>query len=52
VNEYTTAVADNNIIFSASLQKENFFGVQFSLEKSGDPGIRVIRNFVELQAYE
>jgi len=34
--------------FSAAVQKENFFGVQFHAEKSGAAGIQVIKNFIEL----
>jgi imidazole glycerol-phosphate synthase subunit HisH len=48
VNEHTTAVADNNMIFSASLELDNFYGVQFSPQKSGEPGIKIIQNFIEL----
>jgi glutamine amidotransferase len=34
--------------FSAAVQKQNFYGVQFHAEKSGDAGIQVLKNFIEL----
>ncbi len=34
--------------FSASLQKNNFYGCQFHPEKSGDIGERIFKNFIEL----
>ncbi|MEM6261726.1 MAG: imidazole glycerol phosphate synthase subunit HisH [Bacteroidota bacterium] len=34
--------------FSAALQHQNFYALQFHPEKSGDVGARVLRNFVEL----
>jgi glutamine amidotransferase len=34
--------------FSAAVQKQNFYGVQFHTEKSGAAGIQVLKNFVEL----
>ena len=46
VNEFTTSAAENKIKFSASMEKDNFYGVQFRVEKSGEPGIQIIRNFV------
>ena len=34
--------------FSAAVQKQNFYGVQFHAEKSGAAGIQVMKNFLEL----
>lgn len=44
----TTAVTDYIRPFSASLERNNFFGVQFHPEKSGVAGEFIIRNFIEL----
>jgi glutamine amidotransferase len=35
-------------MFSAALKYENFYGVQFHPEKSGDVGEKIIKNFLEL----
>lgn len=44
----TTAITDYVRPFSASLERNNFYGVQFHPEKSGATGERIIRNFLEL----
>lgn len=48
VNEFTTSVCNNFIDFAASMEKENFYGVQFHPEKSGQAGVKIIKNFIEL----
>jgi len=45
--EFTTSAAENNIEFSASLEKDNYYGVQFHPEKSSGPGQAVLKNFIE-----
>lgn len=46
VEQYTSAVAGHIPIFSAAIEKENFFGVQFLPEKSGKAGIKLLENFL------
>lgn len=48
VNEHTSSWAEHGIKFSSSIEKNNFYGVQFHLEKSGDAGLKVLKNFIEL----
>lgn len=48
VNEYTAAVTDYILPFSAALHKGNFYATQFHPEKSGDVGERILKNFLDL----
>jgi len=48
INESTTAVCEYLVPFSASMHKDNFYGVQFHPEKSAGQGLTVLKNFVEL----
>lgn len=48
LNNYTTAKTEYTVDFSATVQKDNFFGCQFHPEKSGDVGAKVLRNFLLL----
>ena len=44
----TSAVTEHGERFAAAVQRGHIGGVQFHPEKSGDVGLRVLRNFVEL----
>jgi imidazole glycerol-phosphate synthase subunit HisH len=46
--KYTTAVCDYILPFSAVMQKDNFYAVQFHPEKSAERGEKVMKNFLEL----
>ena len=47
-NNETTAKTDYTLPYSAALQKNNFYAVQFHPEKSGKVGEIILRNFVEI----
>jgi len=54
-NSYVAEVDENTIgvgfyggPFTAIIQKDNFFGTQFHPEKSGEFGIKLLRNFLKL----
>jgi imidazole glycerol-phosphate synthase subunit HisH len=44
----TVAVTEHGETFAAVVQRAHISGVQFHPEKSGDVGLRILRNFVEL----
>nr|ADA82641.1 imidazole glycerol phosphate synthase HisH subunit [Candidatus Blochmannia ulcerosus] len=48
LNKSTIAYTDYGQLFSSIIQHKNFFGVQFHPEKSGNPGIQLIKNFLEM----
>lgn len=47
VVEETIATADYQGVFSAALQKDNFYACQFHPEKSGVAGEQILRNFLK-----
>lgn len=47
-NTYTLATCDYVTEFTAIVEKDNFFGVQFHPEKSGELGAKILQNFTEL----
>lgn len=48
LSEMTCGVTRYGIPFSAAIEHENFFGVQFHPEKSGVAGLQLLGNFIEL----
>ncbi len=48
VGPLVTGTAECGSVFAAAVRKENFFGVQFHPEKSGQAGLRLLQNFVQL----
>lgn len=48
LSELTTSISKHNINFSASIEKNSSFGVQFHPEKSGNAGLRMLSNFINL----
>ncbi|MFC1810747.1 imidazole glycerol phosphate synthase subunit HisH [Patescibacteria group bacterium] len=56
VNSYYTDVGNQNVLgrtdygssFASVIKKDNFYGVQFHPEKSGDIGFKLLNNFCKL----
>lgn len=46
----TIATSDYGITYTTAVQKDNFYGVQFHPEKSGDVGEMILKNFIELKS--
>jgi len=47
-NKFTTSVSDHSQTFSASMEKNNYYGVQFHPEKSGEAGLKLLQNFIDI----
>lgn len=49
VTPYTAASTHYIEPFAAAVEQENIFGVQFHPEKSGETGLKILRNFLEFE---
>jgi len=47
-NAATAATCTYTLPYTAVLEQDNIFGVQFHPEKSGPLGLRIVKNFVDL----
>jgi glutamine amidotransferase len=47
-SEFTIAQTEYDIVFSAAIQKNNFYACQFHPEKSSEIGQQILKNFIEL----
>jgi glutamine amidotransferase len=45
---FTSALSEYGVKFSAAVKKNNFYGVQFHPEKSGEAGEQLLKNFAHL----
>jgi imidazole glycerol phosphate synthase glutamine amidotransferase subunit len=50
VNGEAVALSNHGADFAAVIEKQNIFAVQFHPEKSGEPGARLLQNFLRLAA--
>ena len=48
VTEATAATCTYSVPYTAILEHENLFGVQFHPEKSGPVGLQIMKNFLDL----
>jgi glutamine amidotransferase len=48
VNDEATAVTTHVVPFASAVERGHVFGVQFHPEKSGDVGLRVLKNFLDV----
>jgi imidazole glycerol-phosphate synthase subunit HisH len=48
IGKHTIASTDYILPYSAALQKDNFYGVQFHPEKSATIGAQILQNFIKL----
>ncbi len=47
-SELSTSICKNTINFCSSIENKNAYGVQFHPEISGEAGLRLLKNFIEM----
>lgn len=47
-SDLSTSTCQNDILFCSSIENENAYGVQFHPEMSGDAGLKLLKNFIEM----
>jgi glutamine amidotransferase len=47
-SEFSTSICKNTVSFCSSIENENAYGVQFHPEMSGDAGLKLLKNFIEI----
>ena len=47
-NDLSTSTCQRDVMFCSSLERENFYAVQFHPEMSGDAGLQLLKNFIEM----
>ena len=47
-NEYTTSTTQMDGEITSSLEKDHLFGVQFNPERSGEAGLKILKNFLTI----
>lgn len=48
LGDYTIAEATHDVPFTAAMKNNNYYGLQFHPEKSGESGLQILKNFIEL----
>lgn len=49
INDETCGITDYSVEFTSAVEKNNIFGVQFHPEKSGESGLKILKNFAEIK---
>jgi glutamine amidotransferase len=47
-NECTTSVVNIDSEITSSIEKNHLYGVQFNPERSSDPGLQILKNFLDI----
>ncbi|MDP4222367.1 MAG: imidazole glycerol phosphate synthase subunit HisH [Bacteroidota bacterium] len=48
ITDYTSAICDYVLPFSAAMHRDNYYAVQFHPEKSAETGVKILKNFLKL----